>query len=93
MTNPHRGPTLEEFLKEEGLYEDAVEFATRRVVAWQLEQARKDSNISKTEMARRMETSRSQLDRILNGDESDIGIKTLERGAAAVGKRLKVELV
>ena len=40
MTNPHRGPTLEEFLKEEGLYEDAVEFATRRVVAWQLEQAR-----------------------------------------------------
>jgi len=93
MTNPHSGSDFEEFLRDEDLYERATEKAIMRVVAWQLKQEMAASGLSKVEMAARMNTSRSQLDRILNGEEENIGIETIGRAARAVGKKLVVELV
>lgn len=93
MENPHSGSDFDDFLREEGLYERVTEGAILRVVAWQLKQEMKAKGISKVEMAARMNTSRSQLDRILNGEDENIGMETIGRAAKAVGKKLVVELV
>ena len=93
MTNDPRGSSLDDFLREEGLLEDAEEIALRRVLAWQLDQERAAQGLSKAEMARRMGTSRSQLDRILRDEEPGIQLETLERSARALGRRLRLELI
>lgn len=93
MMNDPRGSSLDDFLREEGLLEEAEEIALRRVVAWQLDQERAAQGMSKAEMARRMGTSRSQLDRILRAEEPGIQLETLERSARALGRRLRFELV
>jgi DNA-binding Xre family transcriptional regulator len=93
MENPHSGSDFDDFLREEGLYERVTEGAILRVVAWQLKHEMAAKGISKVEMAARMNTSRSQLDRILNGDDENIGIETIGKAAKAVGKKLVVELV
>ena len=64
--NPHIGSSLEEFLEEEGRLEEATATAVKRVLAWQIEERMKAEQITKAEMARRMRTSRSQLDRLLD---------------------------
>jgi transcriptional regulator with XRE-family HTH domain len=63
------------------------------VLAWQLRQAMESQHLSKVEMAERMQTSRSQLDRLLDPDNDKVQLDTLNRAAAIVGKRLKIELV
>lgn len=93
MRNPHSGSDFDDFLREEGLYERATGTAIMRVVAWQLKREMEAKGISKVDMATRMNTSRSQLDRILNGDEENIGIETIGRAARAVGKKLVIELI
>ena len=93
MSNLTGGSSFDDFLREEGLLDEAEEIASRRVLAWQLEQERVAQGISKAEMARRMGTSRSQLDRMLRADEPGIQLETLERGARALGRRLRIELV
>ncbi len=93
MRNPHSGSDFDDFLREEGPYERATGTAILRVVAWQLKQEMEAKGISKVEMASRMSTSRSQLDRILTGDDENIGIETIGRAARSVGKKLVVELV
>jgi antitoxin HicB len=90
MSSIHR---IHDFLREEGLYEDAEETAIRRVIAWQLQQEMETKRISKSEMARRMGTSRSQLDRLLTANDRGITLETIERGARAVGRRVRLELV
>lgn len=91
--NPHSGSTFESFLKEEGLLEDAREHAIKAIVAWKLKEAMRRHRVTKTEMARRLETSRSQLDRLLDPHNEAIPLGALARAARAVGKRLKVDLV
>lgn len=93
MSNTGRGSSFDDFLREEGLLDESEDVASRRVLAWQLERERVAQGISKTEMARRMGTSRSQLDRILRAEEPGVQLKTLERCARAVGRRLRLELV
>jgi len=87
------GSDFDDFLKEEGIYEATQAVAIKRVLAWQIGQAMKDSHISKAEMARRMDTSRSQLDRLLDPDSDSVTLETLTRAARAVGRRVRVELV
>ena len=87
------GSSLESFLKEEGRYEDSQATAIKRVIAFQLEKIMKEQNISKSEMARRMKTSRAYLDRLLDPENDKIQLNTLYKAAAAVGKKLHVELV
>jgi hypothetical protein len=90
--NPHWGSTLENFLDEEGIREGAKVEAITRVVAWQLAEEMKRRGISKACLAQRMQTSRAQVDRILNA-KGNITIETLQRAAALVGRELRLELI
>ncbi|KJS24491.1 MAG: Fis family transcriptional regulator [Hyphomonadaceae bacterium BRH_c29] len=87
------GSSFDDFLKEEGIYEEAQEFALLRVFAWKIREAMKAKAISKVEMAKRMNTSRSQLDRILDPQNDHVELATLMRAADAVGHKLSLDLV
>lgn len=89
----HIGSTLEDFLQEENRLEEARAIAIKRVLAWQIEQAMQAQQLTKTEMARRMHTSRSQLDRLLDPGNDKVLLQTMQRAAAAIGKQLNVELI
>ena len=96
MTNDiekgHPGQFFEDFLKEQGTYEDTTEQAVKRVVAFQLSEEMKKQGISKVEMARRICTSRSQLERVLDPENDGVTIGVLIRAAKAVGRNLRLEL-
>ena len=87
------GSSFDDFLKEEGTYETTQAVAIKRVLAWQIEKAMKKQHLTKAEMARRMETSRSQLDRLLDPDSDSVTLDTLTRAARAIGRQVKLELV
>ena len=89
----HSGSTLDSFLEEEGILNEVEAVAVKRVIAWQLAEAMKASNISKKSMAERMGTSRSQLDCLLDPENSAVHLETIAKAARAVGKRLRVEMV
>ena len=91
--NSHIGGKFEDWLKEQGLYEEATSAAIKKVVAWQIQQAMEEQNLTRTEMARRMETSRVQLNRLLDPTNDGVTLATLSRAAAIVGRRLRLELV
>jgi antitoxin HicB len=92
-TSKHIGSSFDDFLKDEGIHEEAVENTARRILAWQIREQMTLQGISKVAMAKRMETSRAQLDRLLDPEDGDVNLKTVQRAAAAVGKKLRVELV
>lgn len=87
------GGTLEDFLDELDEREEVYGEAIKRVLAWQIEAARQQNAISKSDMAARMGTSRTQVDRILDPRNVAVSLDTLEKAARSVGKKLKVELV
>jgi hypothetical protein len=91
--NKHIGPSLEDFLKEEGVLEKTRAVALKETLAWQVQQAMKKDKISKVEMARRMKTSRAALDRLLDPNNASVTLQTLRRAAHAVGRDLRIELV
>ena len=91
-TAPHLGNSLDDFLKEEGIFEQTQNRAIKEVIAWQLTQAMQEQAMSKTRMAALLQTSRSQLDRLLDPG-SDVTLSTLERAAALLGRKLSVTLV
>lgn len=92
MSNPHRGSSFDDFLRDEGMYEEVSAAAAIEVLAWQLKKELETQGISKAELARRMGTSRSQVDRLLAADTAEIKYSTLERAARAVNRRLLLEL-
>ncbi|RMB02915.1 helix-turn-helix protein [Eilatimonas milleporae] len=93
MNNERIGSSFEDFLREGGTYEATTEQAVKRVLAWQLAQAMKQKGITKVEMAKRLATSRSQLDRLLDPENASVTLATLAQAAKAVGRSIKVELV
>ncbi len=92
MNEQHIGSSLDEFLEQEGLLEVASAMAAKRVIAHQIRQGMLERRIGPTELARRMGTSRSTVDRLLDMDNPSVTLLTLGRAAAAVGKRLAVTL-
>jgi DNA-binding Xre family transcriptional regulator len=90
--NKHIGSSFDDFLAEEGLLEGANAVALKRVIAWQIEHARKERGMSKAELAQRMDTSRSALDRLLSQDEPSVTLDTLGRAIQALDAKLKIEL-
>jgi len=88
----HMGSRIDDFLKEEGVFEESQAQAIKEVVAWQLEEAMKKQKISKNRMASMLKTSRTQVDRLLN-PKNDITLSSLQRAAAMVGRRVMIELV
>jgi antitoxin HicB len=91
--NPNRGSTFSEFLKDEGTYDHSSAIAVKRVLAFQLEQAMAKEHLSKNQMAKRMNTSRSQLDRILDPENPNIQLDTIMKAASVLGRELHLELV
>jgi hypothetical protein len=91
--NRHIGSSLEDFLKEEGILEETRALVLKETLAWQVQQAMKKEKITKVEMARRMNTSRAALDRLLDPGNASVTLQTLTRAAHAVGRDLRIELV
>jgi predicted XRE-type DNA-binding protein len=86
------GSSFDDFLKDEGLYEEVTAGAIKRVLTQQISEAMKAGDISKSEMARRMHTSRSQLDRLLDPANTRIQLDTLFKAARAVGRSVRLEI-
>ena len=87
------GGSFDAFLKEEGLYEEVTARAIKRVIARQLDAIMREDHLTKTMLAKRMQTSRAQLDRLLDPDNESVTLGTLARAAHAVGRNLRMELV
>jgi antitoxin HicB len=88
----HTGASFDSFLEEEGILEEVEAIAIKRVIAWQIEQEMAANRVSKTAMAERLHTSRSQLDRLLDPTETAVQIDTIARAAHAVGLRMKISV-
>lgn len=86
------GSSFDEFLQEQGTYEATVDQAVKRVLAFQLAQAMEVQGITKVAMAKMLDTSRSQLDRILDPNNESVTLGLLARAAQVVGRKLHLEL-
>ena len=82
-----RGSSFDDFLKKEGIYEET------QAIAMQLQQVMTEQNLSKNKMAQRMQTSRAQLDQLLDPNAGNVTLETLQRAAGVLGKVLRLELV
>ena len=91
--SPHVGSTLDDFLREDGSRDAVQAIAAKRVLTFRLEQSMKRARLTKTEMARRMRTTRAQLDRLLDPDNPSTTLQTLVKAAGAAGKRLRISRV
>lgn len=90
--NKHLGGDFDEFLNAENMQEEVTAAALKRVFAWQLEKAMKARQINKSEMAKRMHTSRTVVNRLLDADDTSVTLATLARASIAVGMLLKIEM-
>ncbi|MFZ5572901.1 MAG: Fis family transcriptional regulator [Thermodesulfobacteriota bacterium] len=93
MGNKHIGSDFDEFLEEEGLLEDCTESAIKKVLAWQLRQEMEKKKMTKTMMAKKMKTSRTSLERLLDPKNESITLLTMKKAAAVLGRKLKLELL
>ena len=92
MSQRNIGTNFDTFLEDEGLLEETTATAVKRVIAYQLAEKMAEDKLSKAEMARRMDTSRSALDRLLDPDNSSVTLQTLQSAVQALGGRLKIEI-
>ncbi len=91
MVNPHIGSDFDEFLQEEGIFEEVTAAALKRVISWQLNMVMQSKRITKTEMAALMHTSRAVVNRLLDKDDTSVTLATLVRASVAVGVPLRIE--
>jgi predicted XRE-type DNA-binding protein len=91
--NKHMGSSLDSFLEEEGVVAEFQARAIKEVIAWQLGEAMKERKMSKRRLAELMHTSRTQVNRILDPNDGNVTIDTLQRAAAIIGRRVQLELV
>ena len=87
------GSSFDDFLSEEKILSETDALATKKVIAYQIEESMKKKNITKTEMAKRMGTSRSSLNRLLDPLNTSVSLSTIESAVVALGKRLSVQIV
>jgi DNA-binding Xre family transcriptional regulator len=90
--NPRKGSSFESFLEEEGILEDVTMAATKRVLAWRIAELMKKQHMSKSQMAKRMNTSRAAVDRLLDAENTSVTLQTMGRAAAVLGKQLSIAL-
>jgi predicted transcriptional regulator len=91
--NPHRGSTLDSFLEEEGGLAEFQAKAIKEVIAWQLAEAMRERKLSKNRLAAMMHSSRTQVNRLLDPNDGNVSIETLQRAAAVVDRRVELQLV
>ncbi len=89
----HSGSTFDSFLEQENLLEQVEAVALKRVIAWQLRKAMQARQMTKNEMAKRLKTSRTQVNRLLDPAYVGIGLDTISRAANAVGRRIQFQLI
>jgi len=92
MNKQNIGSNFDDFLAEEGMLEEITAVAVKRVIAWQIEQEMTAQRITKTAMAKKMRTSRASLNRLLDENDTSLTLTTLAGAAAALGRRIKLEL-
>ena len=90
--NVHTGSRFDDFLKEEGVFEEVQARALKRALAEQIEESMQAAKLTKLDMARRMATSRSQLDRILDPSNTSVQLDTLIKAASALGKEIEIKI-
>ena len=88
----HIGSSFDDLLVEDGTLADTEAAALKRVIAWQVERGMNEKQISKSDMARAMRTSRAALDRLLDPRNESMTLRTMTRAAKVLGKRLRLEL-
>jgi len=93
MNKKNIGSSFDRWLREEGTQQEVTAGAIKRVLARQVQAAMAEGGLSKAEMARRMQTSRSQLDRLLDPENESVTLSTLQKAAAAIGREVRLELV
>jgi antitoxin HicB len=91
--NAHWGSSLDDLLREEGKFEEFQARAIKETIAYQLQETMRKKKITKKDLAARMKTSRFQLDRVLDPSASNVTLETLQRAAAALGRKLQLELI
>jgi antitoxin HicB len=92
MNKKQIGSNFDDFLREEGIFDEVEAAAIKRVIAFQIEKEMERRKLSKTEMAKRMKTSRAAFERLLDPKNTSVTLNTLGRAASALGKKLRVEL-
>lgn len=92
MSKKNIGGSFDDFLKEEAILEDATAVALKRVIAWQIGEEMKAQKMTKTELAKRMHTSRAALNRLLDEADPSLTLTTLASAAAALGKKVNIQL-
>jgi DNA-binding Xre family transcriptional regulator len=92
MKKQNIGSDFDDFLAEEGMLEEVTAVAVKRVIAWQIEQEMSAQKLTKTAMAKKMRTSRASLNRLLDENDTSVTLTTLAGAAAALGRRIKLEL-
>lgn len=93
MSKENIGSSFDDFLEKEGLLADTETTAIKRVIAFKLQEMMKEDKMTKTELAKKMKTSRSSVDRLLDPKNESVSLQTLQRAALAFGKKLKVNFV
>jgi DNA-binding Xre family transcriptional regulator len=92
MSKKNMGSSFDDFLQEESLLESSTAVALKRVISWQIDQEMKAQKLSKTELAKRMHTSRAALNRLLDENDASLTLTTLASAAAALGKKVNLQL-
>jgi len=92
VVHKNLGGCFNDFLEEEGILEECTQTAIKKVLSWQIEQEMKKKKISKSAMAKKMSTSRSSLDRLLDPDNESVTLSTLKKAAQVVGRKIRLEL-
>jgi hypothetical protein len=87
------GQSFDDFLREENIYEEVQLNALKKILARQIKIMMQKQGIKKTEMAARMRTSRSSLDRLLNEESYNVTINTISKAASVLGKRIELSLI
>ena len=91
--NIHRGSNFRDFLKEQDVLGEVEASALKQALSLQLDHILKEQELTKTQMAARMRTSRAAVDRLLDGSNSSVTLNTLGKAARALGRKVKIELV
>ncbi|MGA0333616.1 MAG: XRE family transcriptional regulator [Kiritimatiellia bacterium] len=92
MKNKHLGSDFDDFLQDERLLAEAEAAAIKRVLAFQIQKEMEERQLTKSALAKLMNTSRSSLDRLLDPDNPSVTLVTMESAAIALGKKLKIQL-
>ncbi|MBM6551842.1 XRE family transcriptional regulator [Marinomonas ostreistagni] len=92
MANSHIGSSFDDFLEASGTLAETNAVAIKRVIAWEIQQKIEQEHLSKSKMAKLMNTSRSALDRLLDPNNTSVTLHTLDNAAKALGKTLRIEL-